>query len=74
MVKPINNKYLKIGKTVFNKSLDQEQYDKYLPPWLQKMVTTREVCRQQLGSDYDSHIVIFKEAIESVMKAESMGA
>lgn len=63
---------IKIGQTVFDGDLSQDQYDKYLPDWLQKLVINREIARQHLGGQYDVATANYKEQIEKFAKSQKM--
>ena len=38
-----------------------------IPEWLAMMVTTREICRQTMGSQYDIAIAPYKQEISDIM-------
>ena len=52
----------------------REQWDRYIPTWLQQMLTIREVVRQTLASDYDSTTAPFRADIKTLMREANIGA
>lgn len=57
-----------------DKKGEQEAWDRYIPPWLQQMLTTREVLKQTLTDHYESTVGPFRDDLRELMRTANVGA